>query len=517
MRNRDTAMHAPSKTRRITETLAAIGVGVFITVMLYAAVDSRSDQLRAQIVADPPAVVGNNGGRTIQSPRGRMIAPPAPTNPRGNAAAADLSQAFREVADRLRPSVVSISTRSIQTIRSRTLPPGFEQFFGMPAAPRQRESSGVGSGVIVRSDGYIITNNHVVDGVDELFIRLADGRNVEGRVVGNDPDTDLAIVKIDAENLIAATFGDSEAIRVGDWVLAIGSPFGLEQTVTAGIISGKNRVQSIIEDGRGFEDFLQTDAAINPGNSGGALVNLRGELVGINTAILSKSGASAGIGFAIPESMVRPVLTSIIETGSVRRGFLGASTVAVTPEIALRFELKVTRGAFIDEVLSGSPASAAGLSPGDVIVAIENKPCTSGTQLKNFVARQLPGARFNVTVNRNGQSFKATIVLDERTAELMSKFGAGEVEGLELFPATPKLAAKYGYAEDQRGLIVTGTQADSPLAGLGLVEGDIIEAVNGQTLEDAEDLREALTRKAPNQSLRLNIRQGRRRMVMLVR
>ena len=206
-------------------------------------------------------------------------------NRQGLSHAEGLSTAFRNVAELLRPSVVSISTRTEVVARRRGFPPGFEDFFGAVPMPERREAEGMGSGVIVREDGYILTNNHVVKDTDELMVELFDGRKISGKIVGTDPQTDLAVVKIDLTGLRAANFGSSEDIQVGDWVLAIGSPFGLDQTVTAGIISGKNRVQRIIDDGNGFEDFLQTDAAINPGNSGGPLVNLRGELVGINTAI----------------------------------------------------------------------------------------------------------------------------------------------------------------------------------------------------------------------------------------
>ncbi len=224
-----------------------------------------------------------------------------------------LSNAFRNVAEALRPSVVSISTRQTRIVPAggrRGLPPGIPpQFRDLFGGPQEREQNGMGSGVIVRADGYILTNNHVVEDADELTVELFDGQKMPGTIVGTDPQTDLAVVKIDLPGLRAAPFGSSDEIQVGDWVLAIGSPFGLDQTVTAGIISGKNRVQQIIADGNGFEDFLQTDAAINPGNSGGPLVNLRGELIGINTAILSRTGASAGIGFAIPVSLARTGFT----------------------------------------------------------------------------------------------------------------------------------------------------------------------------------------------------------------
>ena len=283
--------------------------------------------------------------------------PPLPAENLGAANA--LSTAFRNVANVMRPSVGSINTTQTQIINQR-LPRGFEDFFGVPPQlPQRRESSGTGSGVIVRSDGYILTNNHVVEDADELEVEFSDGSKVLGRIVGTDPQTDLAVAKVDREDLQAVPMGDSDAIQVGDWVVAIGSPFGLDQTVTAGIISGKNRVRGIVGDGEGYEDFLQTDAPINPGNSGGPLVNLRGELIGINTAIMSRSGSSAGIGFAIPVSLAAPVFNSIIENGVVRRGFLGARMGPVDERTIQGFDLKVDRGVLIESVLDGMPAAVA--------------------------------------------------------------------------------------------------------------------------------------------------------------
>ncbi|MEC8475501.1 MAG: trypsin-like peptidase domain-containing protein, partial [Planctomycetota bacterium] len=331
------------------------------------------------------------------------------------AQAEGLSKAFRNVAEAIRPSVVSISTRQISSRSGMSR--SYREFFGMPREPES--ASGMGSGVIVRPEGYILTNNHVVEGADELNVELADGRKVRGEIVGTDPQTDLAVIKIDLPGIQAAPFGNSDEVQVGDWVVAIGSPFGLDQTVTSGIISGKNRRQGIIADGNGLEDFLQTDAAINPGNSGGPLVNLRGELIGINTAILSRSGASAGIGFAIPVSLAEPVLSSIIETGEVRRGFLGAQVVDVTPATAEAYDLKVSRGALIGGVLEGNPAAVAGLQPGDVVTKIDGKPCRGGSQLVNTVAVRRPGTSVQLEVNRFGKILNLTVNLQERTDAAM--------------------------------------------------------------------------------------------------
>jgi len=453
-------------------------------------------------------------------------------------AADDLSAAFRNVAEVLKPSVVSISTHTAAKVirggRGKQgqrppgfggqLPPGFEdlfrQFDQMPEG-QTPESGGVGSGVIARADGYILTNNHVVEGADELLVELSDGRKVEGKIVGTDPSTDLAVVKIEANNLQPVAFGDSDAIRVGDWVLAIGSPFGLDQTVTAGIISGKNRVQGIVGGQDGFEDFLQTDAAINPGNSGGPLVNLRGELVGINTAILSRSGASAGIGFSIPVSLARPVLDSIIDSGSVRRGFLGAQVADVNAEMIKEFDLKTDSGALIRGVVEGQPAAVAGLQPGDVVTRVDGKPVTSGTQLRNLIASKQPGSSVSLSVDRNGASRELTINLQERTKEtmaLMDGNGANSVMGATLEPLTPKIARELGLAGDATGLVITQIEDGSIAAENGLAVGDIVEQCNGVALTSVEDLKSALKdSKDAGRMSRLTIRRGNVTMLAPIR
>ncbi len=443
--------------------------------------------------------------------------------------AQDLSSAFRNVADMLRPSVVSISTKQTRIIRrgGRGLPrgfrapPGFEDFFNNQLGPeeQQERAVGSGSGVIVRQDGYILTNNHVIKGADALEVEFSDGSSAPGKIVGTDPDTDLAVVKVEVDNLKAVKFGDSDTIRVGDWVLAIGSPFGLDQTVTAGIISGKNRDQDIIgEDGEGFEDFLQTDAAINPGNSGGALVNLRGELVGINTAILSRSGASAGIGFAIPVGLARPVLSSIIETGTVRRGFLGAGVRDLTPSIVKEFNLPVSAGALIGNVLEGKPAAKAGLKPGDIVTKMDNRVVTSGTQLRNYIASLLPGATVVMNINRDGNPMEVKVNLQERTDSAMAEFKAGEVMGAELIPANEETARKFGYRDLKTGLIVTNVKDGTDAAGAGLQPGDVIESAAGAALKSVDDFEKILKVGVQRQqNIRVIVRRANERMLMVVR
>ena len=479
--------------KNVSFALSAMIVGALVTGVVL----SLPDVLRDQAVA--------------QDTRGGNRTPIL--NQQNLTQAEGLSNAFRNVADAIRPSVVSISTR--QVVGGGGVPPGVPpQFRDMFRQQGPREQNGMGSGVIVTPDGYILTNNHVVEDADELTVELFDGRTVQGKIIGTDPPTDLAVIKIDLPGLSAAAIGSSDDIRVGDWVLAIGSPFGLDQTVTAGIISGKNRDQGIIADGSGFEDFLQTDAAINPGNSGGPLVNLRGELVGINTAILSRTGASAGIGFAIPVSLAKPVLQSIIETGEVHRGFLGAQVVDVDSQSIQDFDLKVNRGALIRVVLENQPAAEAGLQPGDVVTSLDGRPCTGGTQLRNYVATRRPGTTVTMDVNRGGQPLQIRVSLRERTDEVMAMFDGG-LFGAELIPVTPQSARKYGYTNLRSGLIVASIKDGSPADDVGLEVGDVLESAAGVQLESVDQLGTLLGEaKRQQQPLRVIVRRGSKRMIL---
>lgn len=415
----------------------------------------------------------------------------------------DLSTAFRQVANVMRPSVVSIN--SVQKARSvrggrvpdelfDALPPGLrDQLFGNGfggGESVQPKQSGIGSGVIIRADGYILTNNHVIEGSDELEVELWDRRRVAAKIIGTDPDTDLAVIKIDVPNLEPAPLGDSDATQVGDWVLAIGSPFGLEQTVTAGIISAKNRVQGIVGNGSGFEDFLQTDAAINPGNSGGPLVNLRGEVIGINTAIASRSGGYNGIGFTIPTSLATPVVNSLIESGSVRRGFLGARLGSINEERMQQLGLKNLIGAYIEEVLEGQPADRGGLQAGDVVVKVNGRPIRDLLQLRNIVASTPPEGALQMEVIRNERPMVLTIVLGERTNAALAQFNTpGELWGAELEPLTEESAAQYGLRSAE-GLLITNVTEGSAAANAGLDAGDIILRAGGQPIRTVEQLQQ---------------------------
>jgi serine protease DegQ len=320
---------------------------------------------------------------------------------------------YHEAVQRAAPSVVNIFTS--KEIRSPRHPllndPIFRRFFGEQLPDEAQRASSLGSGVIVSTSGFVLTNHHVVEAADEIEVALADGKKLLAKVVGNDPETDLAVLRVNADNLPAITFGSSDALKVGDVVLAIGNPFGVGQTVTGGIVSALGRTGLGINT---FENFIQTDAAINPGNSGGALIDAGGNLVGINTAIFSRSGGSMGIGFAIPVSTAKMVLEQIVKNGSVTRGWIGVEVQEITPTLAESFKLGGQRGALIAGVLRGGPADKAGVKPGDVLVEIEGKPVADPTAMLNLIAALPPGAPAKMKVKRQGQDVEATINVGRR-------------------------------------------------------------------------------------------------------
>ena len=323
----------------------------------------------------------------------------APTQPAAEPALGSYSAAARQAA----PAVVSINT-SKEVRQRRSNDPWFEFFFGEQG--RQQAQTGLGSGVIISPEGYILTNNHVVEGADEIEVTLTDSRRANARVIGTDPETDLAVLKIELDKLPVIVLGDSDQLAVGDRVLAIGNPFGVGQTVTSGIVSALGRSQLGINT---FENFIQTDAAINPGNSGGALVDVLGNLQGINTAIYSRSGGSMGIGFAIPMSTAKMVLDGIVSDGQVRRGWIGVEPNELSPELAQTFGVKASQGVIITGVLQGGPAAQADLRPGDVIVQVADKPTHNVAQLLSAVAALKPGSAAPFEVQRGEQSLQLSI------------------------------------------------------------------------------------------------------------
>ena len=323
------------------------------------------------------------------------------------------ANSYYDAVQRATPSVVNIFTS--KEIRSPKHPllndPIFRRFFGDQLPDEAQRAASLGSGVIVSSSGYVITNHHVVEAADEIEVALADGKKLLAKVVGNDPETDIAVLRVSAENLPAITFGSSDGLHVGDVVLAIGNPFGVGQTVTSGIISALGRTGLGINT---FENFIQTDAAINPGNSGGALVDASGNLIGINTAIFSRSGGSMGIGFAIPVSTAKMVLEQIVKSGSVTRGWIGVEVQEITPPVAESFKLGSTRGALIAGVLRGGPADKAGVKPGDVLIEIGGKPVLDPAAMLNLVAALAPGSAAKVKLKRQGHDVDASVTVGRR-------------------------------------------------------------------------------------------------------
>jgi serine protease Do len=411
------------------------------------------------------------------------------------------TDSYAAVVERTAPAVVTI--RSERRVRSVSHPfaddPRFREFFGRrapgPQQPERREG-GLGSGVIVRADGYILTNHHVIDGADQVRVELSDGRLLTAEVVGSDPPSDLTVLKIDERDLPTLALANSDDVRVGDVVLALGNPLGVGQTVTMGIVSAKGRAVGA-GDGS-FEDFIQTDAPINRGNSGGALVSTSGELVGINSAILSPSGVNIGIGFAIPANLASNVLTQLIEHGAVRRGMLGVTVQPLTSDIARSLGIDGQRGALVSSVQAGSPGEKAGLRRGDVVTAIDGQAVAGGNALRNQVAQLQPGTDTTVTVLRGGRERTFTVTLAELQAS-QTRGGDGPAApgdsgtGLALAPVPMAQARELGL-DANTGMLVTGVRPGSRAAEAGIREGDVIEEVDGRAVTSADAVRSALSR-----------------------
>jgi len=413
-----------------------------------------------------------------------------------------LSTAFANVADQVNPSVVTIFTETI--IKQRQSPffqfP-FEEFFGedfqkyfqSPQVPeREQKQYGLGSGVIVSADGIIITNNHVVEGADNIKIRLIDEKEYNAEIKGVDPRTDLAIIKIDAgDDLPYLKIGDSEKARVGEWVLAIGSPLSpeLAHTVTSGIISAKGR-SGIFDSGQ-YEDFIQTDAAINPGNSGGALVNLRGDLIGINTAIASRTGGFMGIGFAIPSNLAQKVMNDILQKGKVVRGWLGVIIQDVNPEIASALDLKTPTGALISSVQEDSPAEKAGLKSEDVVIKFNGKAIKNSRELSNLVAAAEPNNEIVLIVLRQGKEKEIKVKLAERPEDQQTitqvQPKAVEKVGIEVADITAELIQKYELKVKKDGVVITAVEQNSLASQSGLRPGDVILKINRKDVRNVSE------------------------------
>jgi Do/DeqQ family serine protease len=392
---------------------------------------------------------------------------------------------YADVLETIRPAVVSVY--SSKTVREQ-LPEIFRQ---MGARGREQVQKGLGSGVIVSADGYILTNNHVVEGADELKVRLNDDRELIAKLVGTDPKTDVAVIKIDAENLPTVTLADSGKLRVGDVVFAIGNPLDVGQTVTMGIVSATGRSVGILSDVQGYEDFIQTDAAINQGNSGGALIDARGRLVGINSAILSTSQGNIGIGFAIPINLASSIMHSLIETGKVARGYLGVSSAQLTPDLAEEFKLpKDTKGVVILELNpADGPAAKAGLKRDDIIIGINGRAVTNGEDLRLIVAQLPPGTKVQVKYLRDGKPDTKEVTLAQRPDDNMA---SGELlPGVQVEPLTEELRREYRIASDVEGILVTAMEDNSPYLGT-FVPGAVIITLNREPVSDLASAKQIL-------------------------
>lgn len=409
------------------------------------------------------------------------------------------------------PAIVNISTRGRVQVQNPLMDhpffedPFFRRFFGQPdGEPRYRETQSLGSGVIIDArKGYIITNAHVIQGAEEIKVMLIDEREFTAEVIGADEETDIAVIKISPDKLTELPLGDSDNIRVGDFVVAIGNPFGLRHTVTSGIVSALGR--SGIGDADSFQDYIQTDASINPGNSGGALVNLKGELIGVNSAILSRSGGNIGIGFAVPVNIALQVKQQLIEFGEVKRGRLGVIVQNLTPDLAEAFGLDSTDGVVVAQVEPGSSAEKAGLKPEDVIVRVNDKPVRNYRDLRNTIGLLRVGDKLDLQVLRNGKPMKVSTRVGEAPA-------AGAVAAADLHPKL--IGAEFGNAEGQDGVVVKQLEPGSPAATAGLRPGDLISAVNRASVKDLQAFKKAVKGE---DSLLLTIQRGRAALFLVIK
>ena len=429
------------------------------------------------------------------------------------------NSSFAPVLKKVLPSVVNISTSKLvkgAPQMDARMDPFFRQFFGEEGSPlnvpKDRREKSLGSGVIVSPEGYILTNNHVVDGATEVRVTLSDKREFEARIVGTDPKTDIAVLKIEGSNLKPITLGDSSKVEVGDTALAIGNPFGVGQTATRGIISAKGRGNLGIED---YEDFLQTDAPINPGNSGGALINDRGELVGINTAIIAGgSGGSQGIGFAVPVNLAHDVMGQILNNGKVVRAYMGILPQNMTPEMAKAFGEKEARGVVVGDVTPKSPAQEGGIQRGDIILDVNGKPVSDSNQLRMVISMMQPGSNVKLTVLRDGSEKQVSLKLAEMPTETAKMNSENEEEstkalqGVEVANLTPHTAERLGLPASATGVVVSVIDPASKIADSGLLKGDVIQEVNHQPVKNISEFQSAM-KKAGDDPLLLVNRQGR--------
>ena len=450
--------------------------------------------------------------------------------------AKELSSVFSTVAKKAMPAVVSIKVEKAVTVGPMAFGPfGFNDPFGLfddemlrkffgnklppqRQTPRKYYQRGQGTGFIISKDGYILTNNHVVGDVDKITVELQDGRKFEdAKLIGTDPDSEVALIKINGDNFPVLPLGNSDNIEVGDWVIAIGNPFGLSETVTVGVISAVGRSNVHIA---AYEDFIQTDAAINPGNSGGPLINLDGQVIGINTAIMSESGGYMGIGFAIPINMARSIEEQLKTQGRVIRGYLGIYGQDVTPDIADLLKLKESKGVIVAKVEKGSPAEKAGLQPQDVILEMNGKNIESYDVFRNDIAMLEPGSKVRFLIMRDGKTHEVVVTLGERPSEVAQAAPAERKQsqqtlGIEVQNLTKNLAEQFGYPLGE-GVIVTVVTPGSPAAEAGIQPGDLVQSVNRQSVNSVDDFENAVRGTNDNKVLLL-VRRGEYSQFIVVR
>ncbi len=425
-------------------------------------------------------------------------------------------QSFAALAEKVQPAVVNISTTSTVTIpgnpfrqffghdQGGPLDDFFKNFFSQTPDRKMRQQS-LGSGFIINRDGYIITNNHVVDNADEIKVKLSDGREFKAKVVGRDSKTDLALIKISSifKNLPILELGDSDKMRVGDWVLAVGNPFGLEHTVTQGIISATGRV---IGSGP-YDNFLQTDAPINPGNSGGPLVNLKGEVIGINTAIVP---GGQGIGFAIPSSLAKSITSQLKEKGKVVRGWIGVAIQTVTPELAKSFGMKEAKGALIGDVVKGGPAEKGGMKTGDIIIKFDGKDVKSSSDLPRLVAEMPVGKTVDVIIVREGKELHLSLKIEKLTEEKISTVQPNapvQSYGMKVDNITPQMRQQFG-ATEKTGVIVVSVEQGSMAEEAGIRPGDVIKQANRKPVRNIAEFNEAMSKSSKGQPVLLLLKRG---------
>lgn len=466
--------------------------------------------------------------RAVHAVSETSIAEPPAGQPQATRALPGAQPSYADVVARVAPAVVTVRSERVVRGDQRTglpFPDGddpFSQFFGLPGGRGReplvpREEGALGSGVIVSEDGYILTNHHVIDGASQIKVDLPDRRTFDARLIGSDAASDLAVLKIPASGLPTVRLGNSDRVRVGDVVLAVGNPLGVGQTVTMGIISAKGRATGL-SDGS-FEDFLQTDAPINQGNSGGALVNTDGELVGVNSQILSPSGGNIGIGFAIPAAMAQNVMQQLVRNGVVRRAMLGVTVQGMNSDLARSLGLHDVRGALVAAVQPDSPAQRAGVQRGDVILSVNGTAVTDSNSLRNQVASLTPGSRATLAIVRDGRQDTLHVQLAElpttrRASTRGDEAGNGGRFGLAVQPITPEVAAEMGL-KNAKGLVVSDVTPGSPASEAGVHTGDVIEQVNRRPVSSTAELRAALDSRADRPALLLLSRDGRELFVAL--